>query len=134
MQKRFSKETLVAIRNDIPIELVISKLKLPIKEADGILRFLCPVCREFQTGTNPKTNLSRCFRCARNFNTIELVMQERKLSFTQSVDKLQILLKLMSNSHQSFKENNPRSVELKTLHGTRVSVSLSLRNQTIIHQ
>lgn len=128
MPKRFSKETLVAIRNDIPIALVISKLKLPTKETDSIFRFLCPVCGEFQTAINPKTNLSRCFRCERNFNIIELVMQERKLSFTDSVEKLQLLLQLMSNSHQSFKENSPGSVELKTLHGTRVSISFGLRN------
>lgn len=128
MPKRFSKETLVSIRNDIPIALVISKLKLPTKETDSVFRFLCPACGEFQTAINPKTNLSRCFRCERNFNTIELVMQERKLSFTDSVEKLQILLQLMSNSHQSFKKNSSRSVEFKTLHGTRVSVSLSLRN------
>ena len=42
----------------IPInKLIALGLGLPNKSADGYFRFQCPVCREFNTATNPKTNL-----------------------------------------------------------------------------
>jgi hypothetical protein len=47
----------------------------------GCFRFLCPLCNGFDTAVNPKTNLARCFRCEKNFNTIDLVM------FLQSIDQ-----------------------------------------------
>ena len=90
MARRFSDEELYRIRNDIPVRAVISELlDIPVKEIEGIYRFLCPNCGEFQTAVNLKTNLSRCFRCQRNFNTIELVMEDRKVSFVESVKMLQ---------------------------------------------
>lgn len=90
MTRRFSDEELHAIRNFIPIRLVIEQLlEIPSKEIEGCYRFLCPVCNEFQTGVNQRTNLSRCFRCQRNFNTIELIMEDRKMPFVQSVRMLQ---------------------------------------------
>lgn len=96
--KRFSDNELRRLRNDIPVRLVIETLlQLPYKEIEGVYRFLCPQCREFQTGLNPHTNLSRCFRCQRNFNPIELVMAECNLSFAQSasllLDKCSLLKK-----------------------------------------
>jgi len=90
MARRFSDEELYRIRNDIPVRAVISELlAIASKEIEGIYRFLCPNCGEFQTAVNLKTNLSRCFRCQRNFNTIELVMEDRKVSFVESVKMLQ---------------------------------------------
>lgn len=84
--RRFSSEELHAMRNSIEIRDIICEiLKIPSKEVEGIFRFLCPQCKEFQTAINPKTNLSRCFRCARNFNPIELVMADRQMSFVESV-------------------------------------------------
>ena len=72
---QFSKEELRKLRNEIAVRWVIETLlQLPHKEVEGVFRFLCPACGEFQTAVNPKTNLSRCFRCQMNFNTIELVM------------------------------------------------------------
>ena len=87
--KRFTDEQLRHLRNDVPIRLVIEALlQLPHKEIEGVYRFLCPVCKEFQTGLNPNANLSRCFRCKKNFNPIELVMADRHLPFVQSVNLL----------------------------------------------
>jgi DNA primase len=84
--RRFSDQELHAIRNEISIRLIIERhLKLPCKESEGVFRFLCPMCNEFQTGVNPKTNLGRCFRCRENFNTIEIVMKDKRLSFVESV-------------------------------------------------
>ena len=64
MGKRFSRSDLFEIRNAISIDrLIAEELDLPVKTSDGRPRFLCPVCNEFQTATNPSTNLARCFRC-----------------------------------------------------------------------
>ena len=62
------REKLRRLRNQVSIDRVIEKLDLPSKLSEGYLRFLCPLCREFNTATNPDTNLARCFRCKRNFN------------------------------------------------------------------
>jgi len=85
MRKSFSSDELYLIRNKISITKVILSLGIPNKKVEEIFRFLCPECGEFQTAINDKTNLSRCFRCAKNFNTIEIVMAERKTNFVESV-------------------------------------------------
>jgi len=77
------------LRNEIPIALVIAEfLKLPTKVSEGYLRFLCPLCTEFITATNPKTNLARCFLCEKNFNPIDMVMVVKQVSFHRAVDYL----------------------------------------------
>ena len=87
--KHFTESELRRLRNNIPVKYVIETLlQLPHKEIEGVYRFLCPACNEFQTGLNPHTNLARCFRCRRNFNPIELLMADRGLSFVQSVTLL----------------------------------------------
>jgi len=53
---------------------------------------MSPICHEFQTAVNSKTNLARCFRCERNFNPIDMVMIIRGLGFVESVWYLQQLL------------------------------------------
>jgi hypothetical protein len=60
MVQRLSKEELFRIRNHIPInDVIVRVLDLPSKTRDGYLRFLCPICSEFMTACNPKTNLAR---------------------------------------------------------------------------
>ncbi len=86
MNRRYPTQELFAVRNHIPIRLLIeSILHIPAKIVEGIFRFLCPLCSEFQTATQAKTNLARCFRCQKNFNTIDLVMIDKGLNFVQSV-------------------------------------------------
>lgn len=93
MSQRFSAAELWTLRNQLLItELIRDTLGIPSKTVEGVFRFLCPSCGEFQTSVNPKTNLSRCFRCQRNFNTIEIVMQDHKTSFVESVKFLKTLL------------------------------------------
>lgn len=65
--------------------LIRDRLKVPSKISDGFFRFLCPLCNEFQTAVNPNTNLARCFRCEKNFNTIDMVMAVKKCGFKDSV-------------------------------------------------
>ena len=88
--KRFSKQELFSLRNHIKINNLISDiLAMPSKFSDGYLRFSCPLCSEFLTATNSETNLGRCFRCNKNFNTIDLVMLDKKLNFVDAVEFLQ---------------------------------------------
>lgn len=77
------------MRNNIPIDrLIADVLKQPNKVSEGYFRFLCPVCSEFTTAVNPRTNLARCFSCRKNFNPIDMVMTVKIYSFTQAVDYL----------------------------------------------
>ncbi len=89
MTERFPPEMLRKLRNEIPINLLINEfLKLPTKLSEGYFRFLCPICSEFVTATNPKTNLARCFRCEKNFNPIDMVMTAKQVNFRTAVDYL----------------------------------------------
>jgi hypothetical protein len=64
---------------------LIEELGIPSKVSEGYVRFCCPVCHEFNTSVNPKTNLARCFKCQKNYNTIDLVMLVNRSNFIQSV-------------------------------------------------
>ena len=87
---RISPERLHSLRNNISVEALIEhSLNLPCKHREGSFRFLCPTCGEFNTATNPKTNLARCFTCRRNLNTIELVMVVKRFSFLPAVEFLE---------------------------------------------
>jgi hypothetical protein len=89
MSNRLPPEMLRRLRNEIPITLVIAEfLKLPTKVSEGYFRFLCPLCTEFITATNLKTNLARCFLCEKNFNPIDMVMVVKQISFSKAVDYL----------------------------------------------
>ena len=88
--KRFSDAELFELRNKLPVKTVIEKISgLPSKEIEGLFRFLCPCCNEFQTAVHPRENLGRCFRCQKNYNPIELVMAARGVDFVSSVKLLQ---------------------------------------------
>ena len=93
MPNRIRADRLRRLRNDIAITAVLADvLDVPTKISEGYLRFLCPVCAEFNTATKPETNLARCFRCERNFNTIDLVMIVRRVNFRQAVEVLDDLV------------------------------------------
>ncbi len=86
----FSSSQLYALRNQINVQMLIEKtLRIPCRVTQGCFRFLCPLCNGFDTATNPKTNLARCFCCEKNFNTIDLVMLIRHADFVRSVKFLQ---------------------------------------------
>lgn len=88
--QRFSHEELYALRNQIPVAALIEKgLGMPSRTSEGVFRFLCPLCHEFNTAVNPKTNLARCFGCGRNFNTIDLVMLVKKTNFVNTISFLE---------------------------------------------
>ena len=95
MPRRYAKDTLRTLRNDIPINtLIADMLGLPSKTAEGYFRFLCPRCGGFHTATNPKTNLAQCFDCRRNFNTIDITMTVKRQNFRDAVQFLQEIQEL----------------------------------------
>ena len=98
MHKKFTQKELYEIRNFIPINDLIRELKIPFKVSEGYFRFLCPICKEFQTATKTETILARCFRCERNFNTIDLVLICQRFSFVDAVRFLQNLYSKVQNN------------------------------------
>jgi len=89
MAKRYSKELLKMLRNKIPIAILIGDLlKLENKISEDHFRFLCPICSGFNTATSQKTNLARCFHCEKNFNTIDMVMEVKRVGFIDAVEYL----------------------------------------------
>ena len=88
MPQHVTKQELRHLKNKIDINAVIKHLKIPWKIQEGYVRFLCPLCSEFDTATNPRTNLARCFRCKQNFNPIDLVMVDQKMTFLDSISYL----------------------------------------------
>ncbi|MEA3391633.1 MAG: CHC2 zinc finger domain-containing protein [Candidatus Marinimicrobia bacterium] len=98
--KKFSSRELFELRNAIPVEFLIQNvLQVPSKTSEGVFRVLCPICNEFQTGVNPNVNLMRCFRCEKNFNAIDLVMEVQGCGFKESVLFLQHILEKNSNRY-----------------------------------
>jgi len=89
MSKLFTSDLLKKLRNNVPIIILISNiLEIPSKSSENYFRFLCPICREFNTSANLKTNLGRCFNCGKNFNPIDMVMTYRKCDFIEAVQFL----------------------------------------------
>ena len=105
MKRRFTGNELFRLRNSIPVAgLIESNLKIPFKISEGCFRFLCPICGEFDTAVNPRTNLARCFRCEKNFNAIDLVMIVKGLNFIDTVE----YLKNISPVFEREPSNSPR--------------------------
>jgi hypothetical protein len=74
------------VRNRIPIRHVIENLlAIPSETVHGVFRFRCPLCAGRHTAIKPETNLSRCFDCEKNFNSIDLCMLVRRTDFVHSV-------------------------------------------------
>ena len=89
MGKYFTRELLYRLRNEIPVADLLARLEWPHKRREGRFVFLCPLCGEFLTATNPQTNLGRCFACERNFNPIDLVMVIQGIDFVAAVHYLE---------------------------------------------
>jgi len=120
MRRQFTGGELFKLRNQIPIDwLIKEQLLLPSKEIEGIFRFLCPLCNEFQTATNPKTNLARCFLCEKNFNPIDLVMTVKGIGFVEAVNYLKPLL---PDPPDPFTERRENLNQMLTDIGKRMSI------------
>ena len=89
MTRRFTSDELYAIRNHIPIDVLIEKLLgVAVKHTQNRLHFACPLCAGFQTSILQEKNLGRCFDCGKNFNTIEITMYHMHIGFVESVKRL----------------------------------------------
>lgn len=112
----YSKQELYQLRNEIPITVVIADvLDIPSKMIDGYFRFLCPLCSEFMTATNSKTNLARCFRCQKNFNPIDITMAANKYTFKEAVEYLQdIKEKIKARENQRYRTMDQRAEHRST--------------------
>ena len=89
MSKHYTADFLRMLRNQIPIDEVITDLlNLKVRNVNAILRFRCPLCHNFHTATSHDTNLARCFDCQKNFNPIDLVIAVAKCSFLDAVEYL----------------------------------------------
>ena len=87
-KKKYPNSLLIKLRNTIPIKwLIFEKLKIEA-HFDKVWRFKCPVCKEFNTAIKKETNLSRCFSCQQNFNPIDIVINNKKYEFVESVEYL----------------------------------------------
>jgi hypothetical protein len=98
MGKYFARGLLYRLRNEIAIADLLVRLDWPHKRREGRFVFLCPVCSEFLTGINPRTNLGRCFACERNFNPIDLVMVIQGMDFVAAVHYLEPYLPSIPSS------------------------------------
>ena len=112
----YSKQELYQLRNEVPITVVIADvLDIPSKMLDGYFRFLCPLCSEFRTATNSKTNLARCFRCQKNFNPIDITMAANKYTFKEAVEYLQdIREKIKARENQVSRAMNRGTSHMST--------------------
>lgn len=89
MSRQFSDRQLYQARNHIPIGYVIETLlAIPSEMSGGVFRFRCPLCAGRHTAVKPETNLSRCFHCNKNFNTIDMCMMVKHMNFVDSVKYL----------------------------------------------
>ncbi|MCP4233950.1 MAG: hypothetical protein GY770_10280 [Aestuariibacter sp.] len=92
MSTHYTAHFLRMLRNQIPInEVIIDLLNLEVRNDHQLLRFRCPLCDNFHTATNHKTNLARCFDCKNNFNPIDLVMTVENCGFLDAVKILKRL-------------------------------------------
>lgn len=99
MSKYYPAYLLRILRNNIPINTLITDiLGLDLRNTDKLLRFRCPMCNNFHTATNSKTNLARCFDCRQNFNPIDLVMVSTQCCFVDAVELLKDNFKQVINS------------------------------------
>ena len=107
-------EHLRHLRNRIEmIPLIADVLELLYKNHDGRFRFMCPLCREFDTAVNTDTNLARCFRCQRNFNPIDIVMIVKRYSFMQAVRYLDPILDHIraKAEHTARRHDSPQAMQ-----------------------
>lgn len=102
MSTRFTKEFLFKVRNRINLELVVSEvLKIESYTENGIFRFRCTDCKQYSAAVNLKNNLARCFSCCKNFNSIDLVIKEKNITFKNAVNLIVEFQKNMHNNNNT---------------------------------
>lgn len=77
------------LRNDVPIEIVTRLLGIERRERGRRPLLRCVECGGFNAAVHPRANLVRCFRCARSYNPIDLLMSGRRTTFLGAVRELE---------------------------------------------
>ncbi len=90
--KRIHPDHLRALRNDVPVHVVLAHLRIPPMNRGRRVNFRCPACGGFHATVNPQANLLRCFRCARDFNPIDLVEAVCQCRFIEAVRRVESLM------------------------------------------
>ena len=86
MSQYYPDDFIRMLRNDIPIDqVIVDLLNLELRKDRNTIRFRCPLCYNFHTATNHKTNLARCFDCEKNFNPIDMVITVGNCGFVDAV-------------------------------------------------
>lgn len=80
------------LRNEIDFKYLFRRLGWPWNQREQQVVFVCPECSESQTAVNPKTNLARCFRCARNWNPVDFTIEVTHMEFLETVEFLDEML------------------------------------------
>ena len=119
----FTQQQLFQVRNEIDIDWLITQQLNLERQFNGMWRFCCPLCQQFNTATQKKTNLSRCFNCQKNFNTIDLVIYSKKINFIPSVH---YLLSLVDKTKDQA-DKNP-------IHTEKINTKKSMDKQTALQQ
>ncbi len=110
---KFTQQQLFQVRNMINIDwLIKEKLNLQ-RQFNRIWRFQCPLCQQFNTATQKKNNLARCFSCQQNFNTIDLVIHAKQINFIPSVTFLLSLINEIQSKNKMIIKNIPSPDPIK---------------------
>ena len=109
--KRFSKKDLFELRNLIPIQQLIGDLQVPFIYENNVFRFLCPMCKGYNTSIKYDKNLGRCFNCKKNFNTIDIAIKIRTTDF---VDNVKYLKKYLSDYQARSTSHSNQNANIKS--------------------
>jgi putative transposase len=82
-------ENLRALRNQVDVLLLLGVLDIPTHQRGTRTCFRCPTCAEYHTAIHTSANIARCFKCMKSFNSIDLVMAERRSNFLDAVHFLE---------------------------------------------
>ena len=96
-RRAITKEELRRLRNDVPIAVVVHRLRLESRRRGARVEFRCAECGGFPVAIHRPTNLARCFRCARSFNPIDLIMAARRATFLEAVRELREIGSMSNN-------------------------------------
>lgn len=87
--KRITNEELVRLRNEVPMSIVLEGLGVAERPRRRRREFACPHCGGLHLAIHPRENLARCFRCAKSFNPIDLVIAVCGVRFLEAVAAVQ---------------------------------------------
>ena len=114
MSQKINNTELRRLRNDVPIKDVIYALNIPWEMNDQIFRFICPCCKNLGASLHPNENLTRCFKCQKNFNPIDLTLIHLNKKFRTAINWLQTLSNLMqTEGYKSLISASARNSKMK---------------------